>query len=513
MEGIKLFQRSEIDGFFGLFTNNLTNILVLTGLLVSSVQMPVDVVFGRILPATGFAVFLASIGYTYLGWRLINKEKRCDVTALPAGISVPHMFLIIFMIVLPVKMATGDPIVAWYAGIAWCFIEGIVALCGIAVGPWIRKHVPRAALLGSLAGVSITAIMANSALQSWEVPYIAFVTFGVILLGFVAKCRMPFNMPAGLVAIILGIIIGWATGYMSTADLLASVEQVGVHMPIAMPVAIVQGMSAAAPYLITAIPLGIYNFMESIDNVESASAAGDAHNTRQILLFDGMSTVIGSMFGGIIPIAVYIGHPGWKSVGARTGYSWLVGVSVLVLSVFGIASILISVIPLVAILPILIYIGIIIGSQAFEHVPKSHFPAVILAILPWLGDWGQTLIENTVTACGVATPSVDAFNNAGIHWLGFDALGSGAILIGIIWASILIFMMEKNEKGICIASGIGAILAFFGIIHAQTVGVCMAPGACIGYIGLAVLSIVVLRYNRYSAKKGEVNNTLKEKAN
>lgn len=512
MERVKipLFQRSDIDGFFGLFTNNLTNVLVLTGLLIGSVQMPSDIVFGRILPATGLAVFLASVAYTYLGWRLAAKEGRTDVTALPAGISVPHMFLIVYMIILPVKMATGDALIAWYAGIAWCFIEGIVALCGIAIGPWIRKHVPRAALLGSLAGVSITAIMGNSALQSWEVPYIAFVTFGVILLGFVAKSRMPFNLPAGLVAIILGTIIGWATGYMSMGDVVSSMEQVGAHVPIPMPLAVVEGMSAAAPYLAAAVPLGIYNFMESIDNVESASAAGDSYNTRQVLLFDGMSTVIGSLFGGIIPIAVYIGHPGWKSVGARIGYSWLTGVCVLTLALFGIASVLISVIPLVAILPILIYIGMAIGSQAFEHVPKAHFPAVILAILPWLGDWGQTQVENAIAACSVATPSLAAFESVGIHWLGFDVLGGGAILIGIIWASILVFMMEKNEKGVCVASGIGALLAFFGIIHAPAVGFCVAPGAAIGYVGLAVLSVVVLRYNSHMDRRAEAHATLLE---
>ncbi|PRC60678.1 hypothetical protein C6A85_16835, partial [Mycobacterium sp. ITM-2017-0098] len=41
-----------------------------------------------------------------------------DVTALPYGPSVPHMFIVIFVVMLPVYLATDDPIQAWQAGLA-----------------------------------------------------------------------------------------------------------------------------------------------------------------------------------------------------------------------------------------------------------------------------------------------------------------------------------------------------------------------------------------------------------
>ena len=166
---IPLFQKSDVDGFFGLFTNNLTNVLVLTGLLLYTVQLPGELVFGRVLPAVGLSIFVAGLLYAFMGWRLAKKEGRTDVTAMPTGISVPHMFLIVYMIMLPVKIATGDAYLAWYAGVAWCFVEGVVEAIGVLLGPAIRRIVPRAALLGSLAGASITCIMANGALQSFEV--------------------------------------------------------------------------------------------------------------------------------------------------------------------------------------------------------------------------------------------------------------------------------------------------------------------------------------------------------
>ena len=50
--------------------------------------------------------------------------------------------------------------------------------------------------------------------------------------------------------------------------------------------------------------------------------------------------------------AVYIGHPSWKAIGARIGYSAATGAMVLVLSWFGILALLMALIPVVAISPI-----------------------------------------------------------------------------------------------------------------------------------------------------------------
>ena len=88
--------------------------------------------------------------------------------------------------------------------------------------------------------------------------------------------------------------------------------------------------------------------------------------------------------------AVYIGHPGWKAMGGRIGYSAATGVMVLVLSWLGIVALISSLIPVVALLPILLYIGMLIGSQAFQESPRSHAPAIILAMIPQIAAWGKT---------------------------------------------------------------------------------------------------------------------------
>src|SRR3954462_12855055 len=128
------------NAFFGLFTNVALNVLVLGGLVLGVIEMPSNVVFGRILPALGIALPLGNLWYTYLAVQLAKKTGRSDVTAMPYGPSVPHMFIVVFLIMLPIKIQPGNWHLAWQAGLAWCLVIGIIVLLGAFVGPTIRKY-------------------------------------------------------------------------------------------------------------------------------------------------------------------------------------------------------------------------------------------------------------------------------------------------------------------------------------------------------------------------------------
>ena len=162
------------------------------------------------------------------------------------------------------------------------------------------------------------------------------------------------------------------------------------------------GLADIGPLLVTAIPLGVYNFTEGMNNVESASAAGDNYNLRNILLADGIGAIVGSVLGSPFPPAVYIGHPGWKAVGGRIGYSLATGVVIALVCFLGLTALLLAVVPLVAILPILLYIGLVIGAQAFQASPARHAPAVVLAIMPNIAAWAQSQIDGALGAAGTS---------------------------------------------------------------------------------------------------------------
>src|SRR3954466_8743540 len=161
----KLWVPGDWNAFFGFGTNILVNLLTLTGLLRYVLEMPADLVFKRILPAAGMMMCMSTMYYAWLAYRLAKKTGRSDVCALPSGISVPHMFIVTLVIMLPVKLATGDPIKGWQAGLTWVFIQSFVLMAGGYLAPIVRRITPKAALLGALAGVSITFISMKPALE------------------------------------------------------------------------------------------------------------------------------------------------------------------------------------------------------------------------------------------------------------------------------------------------------------------------------------------------------------
>ena len=212
--------------------------------------------------------------------------------------------------------------------------------------------------------------------------------------------------------------------------------------------------------LVTAIPFGIYDLVEAMDNVESAAVAGDSFPTTRVLTADGVVSLIGCLMGNPFINAVYIGHPGWKAMGGRIGYSAATGVMVIVLSWFGIISVMMSLIPVVAISPILLYIGMLIGAQAFQETPKSHAPAIILALTPHLAAWGKLQIDDALHAAGTSVAAVgfDKLGNEGILYQGLEVLGGGSILGGLMLGAIGVFVIDRKfvEGGAVLRRGRGA---------------------------------------------------------
>jgi AGZA family xanthine/uracil permease-like MFS transporter len=481
--------RGDTNAFFGFGVNVLVNVLTLTGLCIGVIKMPASDVFGVILPALGIALVLGNVYYTYLARRLAKKENRDDVTAMPYGPSVPHMFIVIFVIMLPIYLRTGNPIQAWTAGIAWAFIIGVIVLIGAFVGPYIRKYAPRAALLGTLAGISITFISMNPAATMWTAAWIALPVLGLLLVGLLTDVKLPGNIPIGLAALLVGTAIGWIGGAMSVPDVTSAARDIAFAFPHLKFDLLWDGLTDMAPLLATAIPLGVYNFTEAMTNVESAATAGDKYNLRSVLLADGGGAVIGSMLGSPFPPAVYVGHPGWKAAGGRTGYSMATGVVIALLCFFGLFGLLGAIFPTAAIVPILLYIGLLIGAQAFQATPRAHAAAVVAALIPNIASWATGQMDNALAAAGTTANEVGigALAGAGVVYDGLKTLGSGAILAGLVLGAIVAFIIDKRFVHAAVFSLTGAVLTFVGLIHAEKVQFNADGQVTLGYLFLAVV--------------------------
>ena len=218
--------------------SRLLNVIVLTGLCLGVVKMPDSIVFGRVLPALGIALPIGNLFYAWLAYQLSKQEGRRDVTALPYGPSVPHMFICVFLVMLPTYLKTNDPILAWQAGLAWAFIIGVIILIGAFVGPTLRKYTPRAAMLGALAGIAIAFISMRPSFLSWQVPWLSMVSLAIILVSWCAGVRLPGGVPGGLAAVLVGTAIGWfatLTGLSPVMDphaFGAAFAKFGIHPPI-----------------------------------------------------------------------------------------------------------------------------------------------------------------------------------------------------------------------------------------------------------------------------------------
>ena len=158
------FVREDVDGLLGLALDNLIQILLIVGLCQGVLGYPSTLVYGRILPAVALSLVVGNVYYSWLAYRLGVGEGRNDRTALPYGINTVSLFAHVFLVMLPVKLmaldhgASAEEAVnlSWQAGLVACLGSGLIELLGSGFADPLRRWLPRAALLSTLAGIGLT---------------------------------------------------------------------------------------------------------------------------------------------------------------------------------------------------------------------------------------------------------------------------------------------------------------------------------------------------------------------
>jgi len=505
----RLFVRGDLNGFWALFADNLANLVVITTVCSAVFKMPDSVVYGRILPGAGVALVIGLVFYAVQAFRLARREGRLDVTALPYGISTPIMFVYLFGVIGPVYWATGDAVQAWQVGVAAAFIGGAIEATGSVIGPLLKRITPRAGMLGTLAGIAVVWIATVPLAEIFEHAAVGFPALAIILVGLVPGVRLPWGVPAGLAAIVLGTAIALAMG-----DSRVTLEGAGLYLPTLVLHDLTVGLQhiLAHPVVITVVlPIEIYNFIETMNNVESAEAAGDKYDVRVCQLMDGAGTVAGSLFGSPFPTTVYIGHPAYKRLGARAGYALLVGAVFFCGNLFGLVAFLYHLIPIAAVAPMLVFVGLVICAQAFRATPPAHAPAVAMAMIPHVSDLLSKKLSGLAAflsklaadqapgtelakrleelSSGQLTDGLAhaLASEQGIHLLGQQTLSRGAILTGLLWGAMTALLIDRRYGGAAAFALAGLALALFGFIHAPQLGFHWSFPAVWGYGLMAVL--------------------------
>jgi adenine/guanine/hypoxanthine permease len=497
------FVKRDLDGFFGLLIDNLVQLIVIAELTAVLCGFDRALIYGRILPAAAVSVIFGNVFYSFQARRLARREGRNDVTALPYGINTPSVFAFIFFIMMPVfafhRAELGDEaaaLLAWRMGLLAAIGSGIIEFFGAFIASRIRRITPRAALLSALAGIAITFISMDFVLQVFEHPLLALLPMGVILMQYFSGTRLPLGLPAGLVALLMGTSIAWLLRAFIDTPLfvrLPELMQSDLRLEISslpdkqtiqdhlVPVISIPTLALseirdsvrgpdlrlAWSYLGVIIPMGLFNLIGSLQNIESAEAEGDRFPEKSSLTVNGAGTLLGAAFGSCFPTTIYIGHPGWKRLGARTGYSLLNGVVIAGMCLTGLIQSFSLIVPQESVIGILLWIAIVITGQAFQAVPKQHAYAVALGLIPAIAAWGLLVFKNGLQSAGM-DPGLVGLSGVvpQAHVGGLYALSSGFILVSMGLAAMGVMMIEGRLRAAAGWAWALAVLSFFGVVHA-----------------------------------------------
>ncbi len=470
--------RGDINAFFGLTLDNVSDMILMASLLVGVFAMPSEFVLRNMIPGTAIGVLVGDLIYTGMALRLARRTGRSDVTAMPLGLDTPSTFGTVFLIIGPAYAsaikAGLDPTAAarhaWYLGVAMIFASGLFKLgCALFSG-LIRKCVPRAGLLGSLTAIALVIISFLPLIDIAAQPVAGFVALGIVLMTLTARWELPRRFPGALAGLIVGCVVYYG---MHLVGLGPGLGAEGGSAPagfrLALPIPASDWLTwfqtnwrVALDSLPVAIPLALATVVGGIDCTESAAAAGDDFPTGQIIAAESFSTLIAGLFGGVIQSTPYIGHPAYKAMGARSGYTLATALFVGAAGVFGYFDWIFYLIPKAVVFPILIFVGLEITAQSFHATARRHYPAVALACVPALAYLALIAVNQVLPptlAFRQLTPTAQ-------HWLQTDLiLANGFIVTSLLWATTLAFLIDGRLRATVITLILAAVFALFGVIH------------------------------------------------
>ncbi len=499
--------RGDLDGFFGLALDNLVQLLLIDALCRLVLGFPASLVHGRILPAAAVSILVGNLFYAWQAKALARRTGRSDVCALPYGINTVSLFGHVFLVMLPAKLAaqaagvTDPSTAAWEAGLLACVGSAAIETGGAFVAERVRRATPRAALLSTLAGIALGFISLGFLFRTFARPVVGLVTLGVVLLTYFGHVRFKGRVPGGLVAVALGTVLAWATGIAPAGSRPA---WSGLAFPVPALDAVLRSLRPEAlyAYFSVILPMGLFNVVGSLQNIESAEAAGDPYPTRPSLLVNGLGSFAAALFGSPFPTTIYIGHPGWKALGARAGYSILNGAFVTLVALTGTLALIAWAVPIDAGMAIVLWIGIVMSAQAFQAVPRPHAPAVVIGLLPAIGAWGAGLAKAGLRAAGIGSPGGPPFSPgleraflASDVWIsGAFALEQGFIFTSMLLAAATVEVIERRFRRAAAWMALLAGLSAAGLAHAYRytpadTAIHLAPAWpwALGYLGVATL--------------------------
>jgi len=483
-------RRGDLDAFFGLFLNNLIDILLLTNLCLFVLNFSTELVFQKILPGLALGVLMGNVWFFLEARKLNRADPEAQLCALPFGVNLLPIFLFTFYVMFPAQQfalaqglsAAEANHLAWLAGVFGCVLSGTVELLTAGFAPWLRKNLPPAAMLTALAAIGLLFIGADYFTRSYHYPLVGLPVLFLMIYLYAGKVRLRFGLPAGLIILLLGVGLAWGSHWLGVDGPIAAMSEVafepGLYLP-SFALAEVFGQEQADGMLALVwsrmdvlVPIALFSTLGSVVVVEAARASGDQFSMRGALTVNGVGSIAAGAFGSPYPTTLYVGHVAWKAVGAGASYSLMSGVAVAALCFTGSFALVTQAIPIEAGMAILVWVGVSVCGQAISDVDRRYAPAVALGLMPGVAAFAATLMLRSFTGAGMGSaenPLSEEFfqslteNN--IFATGIFALEKGWMMTSLLVTAIAVAAIDRNFKLVMVWLSGGALLALAGISH------------------------------------------------
>ena len=488
----------DVNAFFGLMLDNVAQLLLTVSSLAVVFAFPTNFALRHMIPGTAIGVLVGDLLFFWLAFRLAKQSGNRKVTAMPLGLDTPSVFGMVFFVLGPAFLkAKGAGMTeeaaalhTWHIGICALFISGIFKfLCALASNQ-IRRLIPRAGLLGSLAAIALVLISFMPLLDALTAPIVGLVALAIILVTLIARVPLPFKIPGALGALIVAGTLHYVLQWLNGSGNLPAMFHAEIHESLNADQARdalfptewltvfkfewLGAMNDTLQYLPVVIPFALGTIVGGIDCTESAAAAGDEYDTATVIGIESGATLIAALCGGVIQTTPYIGLPAYKAMGGRAAYTLATAIFIGTAGLFGYFAFLYLWIPRPTVFPILVFIGLEISSQSFLATPKRHYPAVAIACIPALALLAGMFAGQVVGMLGIFGDDAAAKIFEANPKLKFEldtlrVLSNGFIVTSVIWASALAAAIDRQLFRAAAFFGVAAVLTLFGVMHSPLI--------------------------------------------
>lgn len=467
----------DVNAFFGLMLDNIADLLLAVSLLKIVCNFPEEFALRYMVPGIAIGVLVGDLLFFFMALRLARTTQRDNVTSMPLGIDTPSTFGMVLFVLAPAFTAARNrglaefdaALYTWQIGICSIFISGLFKFACTYGSGSLRRIIPRAGLLGSLAAVALVLISFLPLLETLHYPVVGLVGLAIILTTLVARVPLPFRVPGALGGLLVagslyygmqaGGLLGHAAGAESMTD--PTLGLLPYEWLRAFRFEWLGVFGDSLNYLPIVLPMALATVVGGIDCTESAAAVGDDYDTREVIAVEAFATVVASLCGGVIQTTPYIGHPAYKAMGGRAAYTLATALFVGSAGLLGYFGYLYLFVPKATVFPILVFVGLEITAQSFLATPKRHYPAVALACVPALAALAIIFVNKLMGPNDLDQAPVFLQHEL----VTLRILSSGFIVTSLLWAAALASLIDRRlfrAAGFMATAGCCALV---GVIH------------------------------------------------